>query len=113
MINWEEFNEIYLQYGSDIVLTIIEELEIQYKEIPPILKKSILEKDFAGIKFYAHKIKGSVANFYDPEPVNYAGILEKMGNDEIGEGLLDVYDKFIVATDNLMIQLLKYREEQS
>jgi len=95
MIDWEEFNNAYKYYGNELVIQIIElfingdenENSPSYNERISSITNAIAQKDYPGIKFHAHSLKGVVANFYDPEPKDLAGILEWMGTQHVNDGL--------------------------
>jgi hypothetical protein len=96
MINWEEFNNQYKYFGNEFVVILIE-LFIKGDEYenPPApsyderifsLTQAIAQKDYPGIKFHAHRLKGTVSLFYDHEAADLSGILELMGTQHVDEG---------------------------
>lgn len=140
MIDWEEFNNAYKYYGNELVIQIIELFENgdkddnspSYNERITSITNAISQKDYLGIKFHAHSLKGVVANFYDPEPKDLAGILEWMGTqhvedglskdalemlltslEEIGvdntdEGMTVIFELLKIEADKLLIELKQY-----
>jgi hypothetical protein len=108
MINWEEFNNAYAYYGNELVIQIIELfVNGDENENPPApsyderissITNAIAQKDYPGIKFHAHSLKGVVANFYDPETKELAGILEWMGTQHVNDGLGEDVFKLLLAS---------------
>jgi HPt (histidine-containing phosphotransfer) domain-containing protein len=112
MINWEEFNNQYKYFGNELVVLLIELfINGDENEKPPSpsyderissITDAISHKDYAGIKFHAHSLKGVVANFYDPESKELAGILEWMGTQYVDDGSSDEAKK---AMEELLTSL--------
>jgi len=95
MIDWEKFNNAFKYYGDDLKFEIIqlfehgnlEDNDPSYEDRITSITEAIRTKDFAGLKFHAHSIKGVVANFYDKEPYEIAALLEKMGAQKTPESI--------------------------
>ncbi len=104
MINWEELKGVYKSYGNEILIQIIELFDKgekatnspSYKERINSITNAINQKDYPGIRFHAHSLKGVVVNFYDHETEELAGILEWMGTQHVNDGLSEeVFEKLI------------------
>jgi hypothetical protein len=95
MINWEEFNNQYKYFGNEFVVMLIElyikgdenENSPSYDERISLITNAIAQIDYPGIKFHAHRLKGSISIFYDHESQVLAGILEWMGTQHVDDGL--------------------------
>jgi HPt (histidine-containing phosphotransfer) domain-containing protein len=110
MIDWEKFNYTYQYYGNEVVCEIIDIFEEEYEERMATLEQNISGKDFANIKFNAHSLKGVIANYMDPEPVEHARKLEELGENKIEEGLSESFEKLKLTSFTLLNELLKYRK---
>ena len=109
MIDWEKFNETYQYYGREVVGEIIELWETDYDGRITELTKNIAERDFKALDDTAHSFKGTVVNFYDPEPVKFAYLLEKMGKLQIpDDGIEEVFEQLKIATEKLLIELKQH-----
>ncbi|MEI8047389.1 MAG: Hpt domain-containing protein [Bacteroidota bacterium] len=114
MIDWEKFNETYQYYGSEIVGEIIDIWVAEYDDRLTTLTKNIAERDFKALDETAHSFKGTVANFYDPEPVKYAYKLEQIGKVDIpDDDMEETFDQLKIASDKLLIELKEYRKNHS
>jgi hypothetical protein len=115
MIDWEEFNNQYKYFGNEFVVMLIElYIKGDENENPPSpsyderissITNAISQKDYPGIKFHAHSLKGVVANFYDPESKELAGILEWMGTQHVDDGLgEDVFELLLAALAKIGVE---------
>lgn len=110
MINWEEFNNTYQYYGTDIVIEIINLFEEEYDERFDALKKSIDKLDFKEIQNNRRYIKGIIVSFYDPVPIAASNRLKEMVYAETAVGLTEEFEKFKTAADSLLLELQEYRK---
>jgi len=109
MIDWEKFNDTYKHYGTEVVLEIIEILEEQFDELLPAIQQNITDKDFVALNNNAHKLKGGLLNFFDPEPVIYAYELELMGKNGQENGMDETLGKLMFTAQELLSELRQYR----
>jgi hypothetical protein len=120
MINWEEFNDMYQYFGSDLVAELIDLFVDGNKdEDPPapsydermaMLKRRIDELDFKEIQFNLCIIRGSIRIFCDLAANAASDRLKEMGYSETSVGLIEEFDKFKIAADKLVIELREYRK---
>ena len=109
MIDWGKFNEFYQYYGGDVLAEIIGLWEADYDDRIAELTKNIADRDFKALDDTAHSFKGTVVNFYDPEPVKFSYILERMGKKEIPvDGIEDVFEQLKIASEKLLIELKQH-----
>ena len=109
MIDREKFNETYKHYGREILVDIIGLWEADYDSRIAELTKNIAERNFKALDDTAHSFKGTVVNFYYPEPVKFAYLLERMGKKEISDdGIEDIFEQLKVSSDKLLIELKQH-----
>ena len=113
MINLENFNENFKYYGNDIVVQIIDMFIEDHKEDLKMIGQNINNKDFLSLRFNAHHLKGSVANFMDPVTTELIRKLEEMGDNKTENGLAETYEELLSATKILLKELLMQREKIS
>ena len=111
MINLENFNENFKYYGNDVVVQIIDMFVEDHQEDLKMIRQNIENKDFLSLRFNAHHLKGSVANFMDPATTELSGKLEEMGETKTEDGLTKIYDELQSATQALLEELLKHRNK--
>jgi HPt (histidine-containing phosphotransfer) domain-containing protein len=111
MINRENFNETFKYIGNDVILQIIDLfIEIHDEDLKSI-EQCILDKDFINLNFHAHHLKGSMANFMDPEATELILKLEEMGLNNSEEGLTETFAELQSAVKALVRELQVKRKE--
>lgn len=110
MINLENFNENFKYYGNEVVVQIIDMFAEDYPKDIKMIEQNIANKDFLSLKFNAHHLKGSIANFMDPETTELTRKLEEMGEMKTDEGLIKTFTELQLAVKSLMQELLTYRK---
>ena len=113
MINLENFNENFKYYGNDVVIQIIDMFIEDHQEDLKMIGQNINNKDFLSLRFNAHHLKGSVANFMDPVTTELTRRLEEMGDSKTEDGLADIYEELQSAIEILLKELLMHREKIS
>lgn len=111
MINLENFNENFKYYGNDIVVQIIDMFVEDYQEELKMIEQNIINKDFLSLRFNAHHLKGSIANFMDPETTELTRKLEEMGENKTEDSLAETFSELQLATKILLKELLLHREK--
>lgn len=111
MINWEDFNTNFQYYENEIVIQIIDMFVQDHQEDLKIIEQNIIEKDFIGLKFNSHHLKGSLANFMDPETTALVQKLEEMAENNTEEGLSNTFAELQTAFITLIQELLIYRKK--
>jgi HPt (histidine-containing phosphotransfer) domain-containing protein len=111
MINWEDFNTNFQYYENEIVLQIIDMFVQDHQEDMKMIEQNIINKDFTGLKFNAHHLKGSLANFMDPETTELTRRLEEMGENNSEEGLASTFAGLQSAFKTLIQELLEHRKK--
>jgi len=77
MVNKENFYETYQLFDKSIIVEIIDIFLNEYEERFVKLEQNVAEKDFQNMRFNAHSLKGVVANFSAPVPLEMARAFEK------------------------------------
>jgi len=109
MINLENFNENFKYYGNDVVVQIIDMFIEDHQEDLKMIEQNITNKDFLSLRFNAHHLKGSVANFMDPETTELSRKLEEMGENKTEDSLAETFTELQLATKILLKELLAHR----
>jgi len=110
MINLENFNENFKYYGNDVIVQIIDMFVEDHQEDLKMIGQNISNKDFLSLRFNAHHLKGSVANFMDPETTELTRKLEEMGENKTEDGLSEIFTELQLATKVLLKELLDHRK---
>jgi len=84
-----------------------------YQEDMKMIEQNINNKDFLSLRFNAHHLKGSIANFMDPETTELTRKLEEMGETKTDEGLTKTYTELRSAIEALMHELVIYRKKMT
>jgi len=111
MINWENFNTNFQYFENDIVIQIIDMFVEEHQEDLKMIGQNIINRDFIGLKFNAHHLKGSLANFMDPETIELTRRLEEMGENNSEEGLASTFAELQSAFKTLIQELLVHRKK--
>lgn len=111
MINLENFNENFKYYGNDVVVQIIDMFIEDHQEDLKMIGQNINNKDFLSLRFNAHHLKGSLANFMDPVTTELTRKLEEMGDTKTEDGLSETYEELLSAAKILLKELLLHREK--
>lgn len=111
MINLENFNENFKYYGNDVVVQIIDMFVEDHQEDLKMIGQNINNRDFLSLRFNAHHLRGSLANFMDPETTELSRKLEEMGETKNTEGLAETYEKLQAAARDLLKELLSHRKK--
>jgi hypothetical protein len=120
MINWEDFENAYKYYKSELVLEIINLFENGedgkndgYSQRLVSLKNAIVQNDFVKINEIAHSLKSVILNFYDPVSAQIASRIELMGKEKTENGLGEQFAQLELAANKLMAELNEYRKKIS
>lgn len=111
VIDETSFKETFQYFDKSIVLEIIDLFIAEYPGRIASIKNDIANRNFDGLKFNAHSIKGVIANFFASEPHQYARELENKGAAKDGSGL----EELVLQLDQSCLQLiedLKQMKEQ-
>ncbi len=109
MIDREKFESNFVYYGKEVIVQIIDIFLDEFDGRMANLSKNVSERDFNNIKFNAHSLKGTIANFMDPESVALARRLEEMAMNMQVEELDEVMSNLLLASGSLVMELLEYR----
>ncbi|MCB9016715.1 MAG: Hpt domain-containing protein [Lentimicrobiaceae bacterium] len=77
MVNKQNFYDTYQYFDKSIIVEIIDIFINEYAERFEKLTKNIAEKDFQNMRFNAHSLKGVIANFSAPVPLEMVKVFEK------------------------------------
>lgn len=111
MINLENFNENFKYYGNDVVVQIIDMFVEDHQEDLIMINQNINNKDFLSLRFNAHHLKGSIANFMDPVTTELTRKLEEMGENKTEDGLAETFSELQLAAGILLNELLNHRKK--
>lgn len=111
MIDLENFNENFKYYGNDVVVQIIDMFVEDHQEDLKMIEQNIANKDYLSLRFNAHHLKGSIANFMDPETTELTRKLEEMGEKKSADALADTFAELQIATNVLLKELLAHRKK--
>jgi HPt (histidine-containing phosphotransfer) domain-containing protein len=111
MINRENFNETFKYISNNVVVQIIDMfIEVHDKDLK-LIEQCVIHKDFVNLNFHAHHLKGSMANFMDPEATELILKLEEMGLNKSEEGLTETFAELQSAIKALVRELQVKRAE--
>ncbi len=77
MVNKQNFYETYQYFDKSVIVEIIDIFISEYAERFEKLSKNISDRDFQKMRFNAHSLKGVIANFSAPEPLELVRSFEK------------------------------------
>ncbi len=119
MINKQEFLDTYGYFDKQVLIEIIDIFMDEYPGRFEKIRCEVKEKNFSELRFDAHWLKGTVANFCAPIAKEKAYTLEKLASglvDSNGEGydekgvlnsVNDLYECVLIMSN----QLMEMREE--
>lgn len=105
MINRKNFNETFKYISNDVVVQIIDLFIEVHDEDLKSIEQCILDKDFINLNFHAHHLKGSMANFMDPDATELIIKLEEMGLNRSEEELTETFAELQTAVKVLVREL--------
>ncbi|KAF0196125.1 MAG: hypothetical protein FD166_2610 [Bacteroidetes bacterium] len=77
MVNKQNFYETYQFFDKSVIIEIIDIFISEYAERFEKLTKNIADRDFQNMRFNAHSLKGVIANFSAPVPLEMVRSFEK------------------------------------
>jgi HPt (histidine-containing phosphotransfer) domain-containing protein len=113
MIDWSKFNLNLGYYDNPLILEVIEMFIEDYPQRISALKKSVEDKDFHQIDENAHYLKTNCRTFGDDDAAELAFVLEKIGKKVFEADMNEILGRFVVASEQLLLELKKYREKLS
>jgi HPt (histidine-containing phosphotransfer) domain-containing protein len=111
MIDRQKLNQNFQYFDKETIIEIIDIFFEEYPERMGKLKKNIEDLDFVQLKFNAHSLKGVIANFQDPECIEFSRKLDEMAKNQDKNGLPGVFAQLESASDKLMEELKQLRAE--
>lgn len=119
MVNKQNFYETYQFFDKSVIIEIIDIFISEYAERFEKLRKNIAERDFQNMRFNAHSLKGVIANFSAPVPLELIRAYEKSAAtifENKGEGfdearMLNELEEIRKATKIMADQLNEIKEE--
>lgn len=119
MVNKQNFYETYQYFDKSVIIEIIDIFISEYAERFEKLSKNIAERDFQKMRFNAHSLKGVIANFSAPEPLELVRSFEKASAsllDTNGEGfnealMISNMEEIRKATEIMARQLDEIKHE--
>lgn len=80
MVNRKVFKETYQLFDQDVIIEIIDIFLDEYPEKLRKLCEDIAARDFKALRFTAHNLKGVVANFSAPAPLEIIKDFEQVAS---------------------------------
>lgn len=77
MVNKQHFYDTYQYFDKSVIVEIIDIFINEYAERFDKLTKNIADRDFQNMRFNAHSLKGVIANFSAPVPLEMVRVFEK------------------------------------
>jgi HPt (histidine-containing phosphotransfer) domain-containing protein len=119
MVNKQNFYETYQFFDKSVIIEIIDIFISEYAERFEKLNKNIAERDFQNMRFNAHSLKGVIANFSAPVPLEMIRAYEKsaallLDNNGLGFNeaqLVSELEEIRKATKIMADQLNEIKEE--
>lgn len=111
MVDWQKYNDTFQWYGKDVEIELISVLNEEYKDRMAKMAQNVASRDFEQLKFNTHSLKGSIANYHAPEPVELAREIELKAKASDGDGLDELFLRLQVSTQCLLDELLEHRQE--
>lgn len=102
MVNKKEFLDTYSYFDKEVLIEIIDIFINEHKEKLQKLYTGISTHNFKDLRFDAHSLKGSIANFNAPVAWEISRDMEKLASyylDNNGEGFSE--ETMISMMDNL------------
>jgi HPt (histidine-containing phosphotransfer) domain-containing protein len=119
MVNKQNFYETYQFFDKSVIIEIIDIFISEYAERFEKLTKNIADRDFQNMRFNAHSLKGVIANFSAPVPLEMvrtfektaATLLENNGNGFDVEMMSKNLEEIRKATLTMADQLFEIKQE--
>lgn len=111
MVDWQKYNETFQWYGKDVEIELIGILNEEYVDRMAKIAQNVSDRDFEQLKFNTHSLKGSIANYHAPEPVEFARELEMKAKEGNADGIDELLERLQVSTKCLLDELLAHRQE--
>lgn len=119
MVNKQNFYDTYQFFDKSVIIEIIDIFTNEYAERFDKLAKNIADRDFQNMRFNAHSLKGVIANFSAPVPLEMVRVFEKTaahlldsnGADFDEDVLLKKLEEIKNATIIMASQLGEIKEE--
>jgi len=110
MIDWQRYNDTFQWYGKDVEIELIGILKEEYDDRMGKIARNVADRDFEQLKFNAHSLKGSIANYHAFEPVELVRELESKAKENDADGIDDLLIRLQVSTKCLLDELLEHRQ---
>ncbi len=119
MVNKQNFYETYQFFDKSVIIEIIDIFINEYADRFEKLDKNIADRDFQNMRFNAHSLKGVIANFSAPVPLEMIRAYEKSAAallENNGEGfdeatMVRQLDDIKKATKIMADQLAEIKQE--
>jgi len=119
MVNKQNFYETYQFFDKSVIIEIIDIFISEHAEWFEKLSKNIIDRDFQNMRFNAHSLKGVIANFSAPVPLEMirayeksaASLLENKGEGFNEELMMSQLEEIKKATEIMAGQLNEIKEE--
>lgn len=109
VIDKTTFIETFGYFDKSIVREIIDIFTGEYTDRLDKIKNGIEKKDFSGLKFEAHSMKGVISNFMAPLPQNIARSIEIKADHEDFSQLPELFQELEIAIFDLVDDLKMLR----
>jgi HPt (histidine-containing phosphotransfer) domain-containing protein len=109
MIDWQKYNDTFQWYGEDVEIELIEVFQGEFESRMAKIATNVAQRDYEQLRFNVHSLKGTVANYHDPVPVELAKELEQLAKQEVDTGLDDLLARLTTTSMQLLEELLQHR----
>lgn len=119
MVHKQNFYDTYQFFDKSVIVEIIDIFISEYAERFEKLTKNIVDRDFQNMRFNAHSLKGVIANFSAPVPLEMvrdfeksaAHLLETNGSGFDGTAMAKNLEEIRKATVIMADQLAEIKSE--
>ena len=94
----------------NIMVDLIDEFLLTYKEKISYLESAVGEGNFQKIEYSAHKLAGSITNFYADKLVNLAGSIERNAHENNLTGIKEKFEILINQMPEFINEMKKLRQ---
>jgi len=109
MIDHEKFKQNFYYLDKEVIVEIIDIFLSEFEDRFNTIQKNIADRDFNGLKFSAHSLKGVISNFMDPVTIELSRKLNEMAKDEQSAGLTDLFENLKRESESLARELREMR----
>jgi HPt (histidine-containing phosphotransfer) domain-containing protein len=111
MIDRVKFDEYCRFFDKEVIAGIIDLFIIEHPVRIENLRKNLEDKDYTAMAENLHSLKGSIATFMAPVPLDLTRKLEILAKAQSGEDLPELFRELVSVTERLILELREIRKE--